>query len=149
VIRTTQIHCLLVNGLAVAFVLSLSGLASADSSESPLHIFSVGEKDFRMFESPNGKFPVAAPMDVPGMSGGIARLVKGENELKDWTYWYPEVVYVTRGKGRVTGAAPPFNAPKIYDVSSGDFFFIPAGIRIGFEVLSDEPFEFFFAKPTD
>ncbi len=145
--RATQMHRLLVGALAIACALSLGDTARADSHEGPLKIFSAMEKDFTTLETPDGNANVAGIMAVPGMGGGIARFEKGKTKLANWTYWYPEVVYVISGRGRVSAAAPPFTSPQNYDVSAGDFFFIAPSTRIGFEALSDDPFLFFYAVP--
>ena len=82
------------------------------------------------------------------MSGGIARLEKGKHGSKGWTHWYGEVVYIISGRARFTTTeAPLFFSSKTQDVGAGDFFFIPRSTRIGYEVLSDEPFVFFYAIP--
>ena len=147
-IRATQMHCLLVGALAVAFALSPGDSAWADSHESTVKIFSVKAGDFEEIVTAFGSAAIAAPMAVPGMSGGIARLEKGKHGSDGWTHWYGEVVYIISGRARFTTTeAPLFTSSKTQDVGAGDFFFIPLSTRIGYEVLSDEPFVFFYAIP--
>ena len=140
----------LLTGLAlIALAMSQSEMVrAAEASEGPLKIFSVKPNDFKEQQTGKGSYASAIPMQVPGMTGGIVRFVKGKNKVQGWTYWYPEVVYVVRGKGRLTATAPPFTAPHTYDVGVGDFFFIPPSTEMSFEALSDEPFEVFNAVPT-
>lgn len=136
------------SGVAVFFAcLSISSLASADD-QGPLKVFSVRESDFEDMDS-NGPVMVAPMMSVPGMAGGIARLEKGRHKVSNWTHWYGEVVYVTRGSGNITASLPPFAESKTYHLNVGDFFYIPVSTRVSFEATSQEPFEFFFAIPAD
>lgn len=127
--------------------LSISSLSSADD-QGPLKVFSVSESDFEDMDS-NGPVMVAPMMSIPGMTGGIARLEKGRHKVSNWTHWYGEVVYVTRGSGNITASLPPFAESKTYHLNVGDFFYIPVSTRVSFEATSQEPFEFFFAIPAD
>ena len=137
--------------LAATLMTGLGGSPAApvraESHEPTLKIFTITDADFVALDTPEGTALLAAPMAVPGMSGGIARFVKGENKLENWTYWYPEVVYVVRGRGRITAALPPFTESEAHEVGPGAFFFIPPSMRISFEALSDEPFDIFYAVP--
>ena len=130
-----------------AACLSISPLSSADD-QGPLKVFSVSESDFEEAHF-NGPSLIAPKMNVPGMTGGIARFEKGSHKVSNWTHWYGEVVYVTRGSGDITASLPPFAQSKTYRVKVGDFLYIPVSARISFEGTSQEPFEFFYAIPTD
>ena len=136
------------SGVAVvAACLSISSWVSADD-QGPVKVFSVSESDFEDMDS-NGPVMVAPMMSVPGITGGIARLEKGRHKVSNWTHWYGEVVYVTRGSGNLTASLPPFAESKTYHLSVGDFFYIPVSTQVSFEATSQEPFEFFFAIPGD
>ena len=136
------------SGVAVvAACLSISSWVSADD-KGPVKVFSVSESDFEDMDS-NGPVMVAPIMSIPGMTGGIARLEKGRHKVSNWTHWYDEVVYVTRGTGNLTASVPPFVDSKTYHLNVGDFFYIPVSTRVSFEATSQEPFEFFFAIPAD
>lgn len=136
------------SGVAVfSACLSISSLANADD-HGPLKVFSTTEGDFEEMDS-NGPVMVAPIMSVSGMTGGMARLEKGRHKVSNWTHWYGEVVYVTQGTGNLTASVPPFVDSKTYHLNVGDFFYIPVSTRVSFEATSQEPFEFFFAIPTD
>lgn len=136
------------SGVAVfSACLSISSLANADD-HGPLKVFSTTENDFKEMDS-NGPVMVAPIMSVSGMTGGMARLEKGRHKVSNWTHWYGEVVYVTKGTGNLTASVPPFVDSKTYHLNVGDFFYIPVSTRVSFEATSEEPFEFFFGIPTD
>ena len=129
------------------FALCLGGPAHAESGTPILQILSVEEESFGTFESPHGTSKMA-PLALPGwMGGGMQRFEKGKYALKDWTYWYHEVMYVVRGRGRITASLPPYTASESYDVGSGDIFVVAPSTRISIEALSEEVFEVFYAVP--
>ena len=133
--------------IALSFVLCLGGAAQAESATPILQILSAEEESFGTFESPHG-VSNSAPMALSGwMGGGIQRFKKGTYALKDWTYWYQEVVYVIRGRGRITASLPPYTESESHDLSSGDVFVVAPSTRISIEALGDEVFEIFYAVP--
>ena len=132
--------------ISLGVMIALGGPAQADSDEPILKIFKPTDKDFSLYEQSDGAIHLAAPLEPPFV-GGLARLVKGESKFENWTYWYSEVIYVIRGRGKFTAAAPPFLESETYEVGPGAFFSIPTSTRISIEAVSDEPFEFFYAVP--
>ena len=131
----------------------------SNPSERPaLQVCSVKESDFVYGKAGNLLDPSndenntmygALALNVPGMMAGKARMIKGENRGKDWTYYYNEIIYVTHGRALITAAAPPaWHTSEQHEVGPGDFFYAEPGLRISMEPLSDdEPFEFFYAIP--
>jgi hypothetical protein len=129
------------------FVLGMGTSARSDTAEPILEIHSVKDRDFHIMESPHGTANMA-PVVLPGwMGGGLQRFEKGKYALKDWTYWYHEVMYVTHGRGRITASLPPYTESQSYEVATGDMFVVAPSTRISIDALGEEVFEVFFAVP--
>jgi mannose-6-phosphate isomerase-like protein (cupin superfamily) len=137
----------LATSTVILFALGLGSAARSETPESILEIHSVKDADFQVSKTPHGTANMA-PVALPGwMGGGLQRFEKGKYALKDWTYWYHEVMYVTRGRGRITASLPPYTDSESYDVATGDMFVVAPSTRISIDALGDEVFEVFFAVP--
>ena len=141
-IQTAWVAC-----VAICSALCLGAAAQAESGTPILQVMSVNEESFGTFESPHG-ISHSAPLALSGwMGGGIQRFEKDKYVLKDWTYWYQEVVYVIRGRGRITASLPPYTSSESYEVGSGDVFVVAPSTRVSMEALGDDVFEIFYAVP--
>lgn len=127
----------------VALVLSAR---FARAEEDKMKVYRLAEKDLVEFKTDDGGLKVARYIQTPDIRVGFARFEKGTNTvaLRNWPYWYGEVVYVTRGKGKITHSAPPFTSSEPHEVQPGDLFHISKGSKVTFEALSDEPFEILY-----
>ena len=116
-----------------------------------LKVFSLTEDTFVKFteeESPHGPGEMSRVEPGPSWaSAGINRYEKGKTWIRDWPYWYTEVVYVTRGHGKVTLSEPPYATSESTEVKAGDLFTIPKSMKVSFEALGDDVFEIVWAVP--
>src|SRR5438132_1183939 len=106
------------------------------------------EQDLAELELAGGsKVKFAQYIRYPNMAAGFIRLRRGE-EIRDWPYWYEEVVYVTRGSGRITFSPPPFTSSESHEVKAGDLFYIGKANKVTFET-KDEAFELLYITSPD
>lgn len=106
-------------------------------------IHQLKEQDIVEMEVNGGsKIKFAQYISHPNIAAGFIRLGRGD-EILEWPYWYEEVVYVTRGSGKITISPPPFTSGEPHDVKSGDLFYIGKGNKVTFQP-KDEAFEFLY-----
>ena len=133
----------------VTIVLHTGSLQAEDKKGEKMKVYRLTEKDLADFKTGDGAGKLAGYIKTPNMTAGFARFEKGTMTLRNWPYWYEEVVYITRGKGKITRSDAPFISSESHDVKPGDLFYIPKGSKITFEAVSDEPFELLYITHPD
>jgi quercetin dioxygenase-like cupin family protein len=106
------------------------------------------DQDIAAFDLGGGsKIKFAQYIKHPNMTAGFIRLGRGE-EIRDWPYWYEEVVYVTRGTGRITVWPVPFVSSETHELKAGDLFYIGKATKVTFHG-SDDSFEMLYVTTPD
>jgi len=136
-------------GGVLAGVVALGLSVGLVQAEDKMKVHRLTEKDLADFKTGDGAGKLAGYIKTPSMTAGFARFEKGSMTLRNWPYWYEEVVYITRGKGKITRSDAPFISSESHEVKPGDLFYIPKGSKITFEAVSDEPFELLYITHPD
>jgi len=106
------------------------------------------DQDIAAFDLGGGsKIKFAQYVKNPNMTAGFIRLGRGE-EIRDWPYWYEEVVYVTRGTGRITVWHVPFVSSETHELKAGDLFYIGKATKVTFHG-NDDSFEMLYVTTPD
>lgn len=127
-----------------ALLLSAAVSAIAAEQKKPGKVYHFSAKDLKPFETGGGNGMLVAYIEQPDITAGMVRFEKGKYELKEWPYWYEEVLYVTRGKGKITISPAPQTHPEPHDVVVGDILYVPKGAKVSFEATTEEPFDLFY-----
>jgi ethanolamine utilization protein EutQ (cupin superfamily) len=119
--------------------------------EDAMKVYRLSERDLTEYKTSDGAGKLAVCIKTPNITAGFTRFEKGTATatLRNWPYWYDEVVYITRGKGKITHADPPFTSPEAHEVQAGDLLYIPKGSKVTFEALSNEPFDLLYITHPD
>jgi ethanolamine utilization protein EutQ (cupin superfamily) len=143
------------NGMGLAHVMLLLAAAALvlgrgtaveaeEAAKAKSKVYRLTDKDYEEFKTGDGSGKLVEYVKQPNMTAGFARFEKGGPGLRNWPYWYEEVVYITKGKGRITVSPPPHTNPEAHEMKVGDFLYIGKGSKVTFEGLSDEPFELLY-----
>ena len=139
--------------VALSMVVPLAGAvrAAEGGADAILDVFPVTDEAFvttPLSESPHGPANIAAFEVGEGWAfAGVARYDKGKQWMKEFVYWYHEVVFVTGGRATVTVSLPPYKDSESTEVKRGDLFAIRPSMKVSFEPLGDGTFEIFWAVP--
>jgi mannose-6-phosphate isomerase-like protein (cupin superfamily) len=134
-----------VSGLAASFVLAAVAFAPVGAADKGTgKVTHHSEKDYEAFKTGAGSPELASHIETPNITAGFARFKPGEGSLREWPYWYEEVVYVTAGKGKITVNDPPHTDPKAHSVGVGDMLHIGKGAKVTFEATGEESLEILY-----
>jgi quercetin dioxygenase-like cupin family protein len=102
-----------------------------------MKIYRLEEKDLARFPGGEGEMKVATPIETPRLSAGFATFKRGA-ALRNWGYWFDEVVYVLQGRARATVSMPPYTSNEVFEVKEGDLYLLPRSCRGTHEALTDD-----------
>lgn len=129
---------------AALLLVGRSPAQAAEAAAAKTKVYHLADKDYKEFKTGDGAGKLVEYVNTPNVTAGFARFEKGGLALRNWPYWYEEVVYITRGKGKITVNPAPHTNPEAHEMKVGDFLYIAKGSKVTFEGLSDEPFELLY-----